>query len=49
MSRDAGGVALRDGEPFSVAALTIRGGKIVAMDFLNDPERLRRLDLTILE
>ena len=44
-----GGVALRDGEPFSVAAVTVRGGKIVEMDFLNDPERLRRLDLTILE
>src|SRR5215468_692622 len=44
-----GGVAMRDGEPFSVAAVTVRGGKIVAMDFLNDPERLRRLDLTILE
>ena len=44
-----GGVAMRDGEPFSVAAVTVRGGKIVAMDFLNDPDRLRRLDLTILE
>src|SRR5262249_40272420 len=44
-----GGVALRDGEPFSVGAITVRGGKIVEMDFLNDPERLRRLDLTILE
>ncbi|HKD33417.1 MAG TPA: sigma-70 family RNA polymerase sigma factor [Gaiellaceae bacterium] len=44
-----GGVAMRDGEPFSVAAVTVRGGKIVAMDFLNDPERLARLDLTILE
>jgi RNA polymerase sigma factor (sigma-70 family) len=44
-----GGVALRDGEPFSVAAVTVRGGKIVALDFLNDPERLRRLDLAILD
>jgi hypothetical protein len=40
---------LRDGEPFSVAAVTVRGGKIVALDFLNDPERLRRLDLAILD
>jgi len=40
---------MRDGEPFSAAAVTVRGRKIVAMDFLNDPERLRQLDLTILE
>ena len=44
-----GGVFLRDGEPFSVGTMTVRGGKIVELDFLNDPERLRRLDLTILE
>jgi RNA polymerase sigma-70 factor (ECF subfamily) len=44
-----GGVALRNGEPFSVGAITVRGGKIVALDFLNDPERLAQLDLTILE
>jgi RNA polymerase sigma-70 factor (ECF subfamily) len=44
-----GGVFLRDGEPYSVGAATVRGGKIVELDFLNDPERLRRLDLTILE
>ena len=45
----AGGVALRDGEPFSVGAFTVRGGKIVELDFFADPERLRRLDLTILD
>ena len=44
-----GAVTTRDGEPFSVAGLTIRGGRIVAMDFLADPERLRRLDLTFLD
>jgi RNA polymerase sigma-70 factor (ECF subfamily) len=44
-----GGVAMRDGEPFSVAAITVRGGKIVEMDFLNDPERLGQLDLTMLD
>jgi RNA polymerase sigma-70 factor (ECF subfamily) len=44
-----GGVALRDGQPFSVGAFTVRGGKIVEMDFFADPERLRRLDLTILD
>jgi hypothetical protein len=43
-----GAVSMRDGEPFSVGALTIRGGKIVAMDILADRERLRQLDLTVL-
>ena len=45
----AGGVALRDGKPFSVAAFTVRDGKIVAMDLLADPARLRELDLTVLD
>lgn len=45
----AGLVATRDGEPFSVGGVTIRNGKIVAIDILADPERLRLLDLTILE
>jgi RNA polymerase sigma factor (sigma-70 family) len=44
-----GAVSMRDGEPFSVGGVTVRGGKIVEMDFLADPERLRRLDLTILD
>ena len=44
-----GMVTTRDGEPFSVGAVTVRGGRIVAMDILADPERLRRLDLTILD
>jgi RNA polymerase sigma-70 factor (ECF subfamily) len=44
-----GGVALRDGKPFSVAAFTVRAGKIVAMDFLADPARLRELDLAVLD
>ena len=44
-----GAVSTRDGEPFSVGAFTIRGGKIVAIDILADPERLRRLDLAILD
>ena len=44
-----GAVALRDGEPFSVAAFTVRAGKIVEMDFLADPARLRELDLTVLD
>ncbi len=45
----AGAVALRDGEPFSVAAFTVRGGKIVEMHFLADPARLRGLDLAVLD
>jgi RNA polymerase sigma factor (sigma-70 family) len=44
-----GAVAFLHGEPFSVGAVTIRNGKIVELDFLNDRERLRRLDLTVLD
>jgi RNA polymerase sigma factor (sigma-70 family) len=44
-----GWVATRDGEPFSVGGITVRGGKIAEIDILGDPERLRRLDLTILD
>jgi ketosteroid isomerase-like protein len=44
-----GAVTTRDGEPFSVGAITVRGGKIVEIDILADPERLRQLDLTILD
>jgi len=45
----AGGVAFLHGEPFSIGAVTVRNGKIVELDFLNDRERLRGLDLTILD
>ncbi len=45
----AGLVSTRDGQPFSVSALTIRGGKIVEIDILADPARLRQLDLTVLD
>jgi RNA polymerase sigma-70 factor (ECF subfamily) len=44
-----GMVSTRDGQPFSVGGVTVRGGKIVEMDILADPARLRRLDLTILD
>jgi RNA polymerase sigma-70 factor, ECF subfamily len=44
-----GGVSTRDGDPFSVGAFTVRGGTIVEMDILADPERLRQLDLTVLD
>jgi RNA polymerase sigma-70 factor (ECF subfamily) len=47
----AGAVTRRksNGQVFSVAAVTIRGGKIVELDFLADPERLAQLDFTLLE
>ena len=45
----AGAVAFRDGQPFSIGAVTVRNGKIVELDFLADQERLRQLDLTILD
>jgi RNA polymerase sigma factor (sigma-70 family) len=45
----AGVVTFRDGQPFSIGAMTVRGGKIVELDILADPERLRQLDLTNLE
>ena len=44
----AGAVSTRDGVAFSVGAFTVRGGRIVALDILADPQRLRTLDLTIL-
>ena len=39
----------RDGELFSVGGITVRDRRIVAIDFLADPDRLRALDLTVLE
>jgi RNA polymerase sigma-70 factor (ECF subfamily) len=40
---------LPGGQPFSVMGFTVRRGKIVEIDVLGDPARLRQLDLTILE
>jgi RNA polymerase sigma factor (sigma-70 family) len=45
----AGGVSIRNGRPFSLGSFTIRGGRIVTMEFLADPARLAELDLTALE
>ena len=43
-----GGVAWApDGSPFAVLALTVKGGRIVAIDVLADPDRLGQLDLTV--
>ena len=44
-----GAVSLRDGKPFSIGAITVRDGKIVELDFFADPERMARIDLTILD
>jgi RNA polymerase sigma-70 factor (ECF subfamily) len=37
------------GRPRVVFGITITGGKIVEIDLVADPERLRRLDLAILD
>jgi RNA polymerase sigma-70 factor, ECF subfamily len=43
-----GGIAWApDGTPFAVLAVTVRGGRIVAIDILADPDRLGQLDLTV--
>src|SRR5262245_43666580 len=43
-----GGVAWApDGRPAAVLAMTVKGGRIVAIDVLADPDRLGRLDLTL--
>jgi RNA polymerase sigma-70 factor (ECF subfamily) len=44
----AGAVTTRDGVAVSVGAFTVRGGKVVALDILADPDRLRSLDLNVL-
>jgi RNA polymerase sigma factor (sigma-70 family) len=41
----AGWLALRDGEPHAMVAVTLRNGRITAMDVLLDPVRLARLEL----
>jgi RNA polymerase sigma-70 factor (ECF subfamily) len=45
----AGVVVAPHGRPFSVMGFTVADGRIVAIDALADPERLRSLDLTILD
>jgi RNA polymerase sigma factor (sigma-70 family) len=42
----AGVVVTRAGQPFAVIGCIVAGGKIVEIDILADPERLRQLDLT---
>jgi RNA polymerase sigma factor (sigma-70 family) len=45
----AGVVVAPGGRPFAVMGFTVTGGRIVAIDALADPERLSKLDLTILD
>jgi len=44
----AGVVVFAGGRPFSVMGFTVAGGKIVAIDILADPARLRQLDLAVI-
>jgi RNA polymerase sigma-70 factor (ECF subfamily) len=44
-----GVVATLNGAVFSIASVIVRNGKIAEMDFLADPDRLARLDLTMLD
>ncbi|MFZ0380472.1 MAG: RNA polymerase sigma factor SigJ [Solirubrobacteraceae bacterium] len=43
----AGFVVAHQGRPVSVAGFTVRQGKIVEIDILADPERLRQIDLSL--
>jgi hypothetical protein len=45
----AGVVVAPGGRPVSIMAFTVRGGRIVEIDSIADPERLRRLDLPVLD
>jgi RNA polymerase sigma-70 factor (ECF subfamily) len=45
----AGIVAAPEGRVFSVLAVTIKHDKIVEIDILADPERLRQLGLVVLD
>ncbi|WP_077193759.1 RNA polymerase sigma factor SigJ [Streptomyces lydicus] len=42
-------VTTQDGQPFSVMGFTVAHGRIVEINILADPARLRRVDLTILD
>jgi RNA polymerase sigma factor (sigma-70 family) len=45
----AGVVLVARGRPVAVVGFTVRGGRIIAIDILADPARLRRLDLATLD
>ena len=42
-------VAYSRGRPYAVLGFTIRGERILEIDILADPERLLRLDLSVLD
>ena len=44
-----GAVVLPAGRPFAVMGFTVAGGRIVELDILSDPARLRELDLSVLD
>jgi RNA polymerase sigma-70 factor (ECF subfamily) len=44
----AGAVSILDGRPYSIGGVIVRGGKIVEIDILADPERLLEVDLSVL-
>ena len=48
MNGAVGVVAFRHGRLWAVTSFTVRHGKIVEIDILVDPARLRRLDLLAL-
>jgi RNA polymerase sigma-70 factor (ECF subfamily) len=43
-----GAVVTIDGRPFSVMAFTVAGGKIVEIDGIRDPDRVRRVAAAVL-
>jgi RNA polymerase sigma factor (sigma-70 family) len=45
----AGVVMAAGGRPFAVVGFTVTGGRIVEIDILADPARLRQLDLAVLD
>ena len=45
----AGVVITVEGRPFAVMAFTVSNGRILAIDALNDADRIRRLDLPVLD
>ncbi|HEX5402259.1 MAG TPA: RNA polymerase sigma factor SigJ [Pseudonocardiaceae bacterium] len=45
----AGLYATRDGAPLALLSFTIADGRVVELDILGDPDRLRRLDLSMLD
>jgi RNA polymerase sigma-70 factor (ECF subfamily) len=44
----AGVVITLRGQPVSVMSFTVSGGKIVEINSIVDPDRIRRLDLSVL-